>query len=85
MALRGVPDRPEPEAGTFARLRRDLTNAEGAILRILGAAPKALDKYKDAGTAGRAVLDALSRAVHEHTEAESRWLRYKRERSGSGR
>jgi hypothetical protein len=85
MAFRGVPERPDPEPGTYARLRRDLTTAEGAILRILEAAPLALDKYKDAGTAGRAVADALARAVREHTEAEGRWLRYKRERSGDGR
>ena len=78
-------DRPEPQPGTYARLRKELAAAEASIVKILDAAPRALDKYKDAGTAGRAVLDALTRAVREHTEAEGRWLRYKRERGEVGR
>jgi hypothetical protein len=70
---------PDPEPGTYARLRRDLASAEAGIVKILEASPRALDKYKDAGKAGRAVLDALTRAVGQYTEAESRWLRWKRE------
>jgi hypothetical protein len=72
-------DAPDPEPGTYARLRKDLTSAEAGIVKILEASPKALDKYQDAGKAGRAVLDALGRAVREYTEAESRWLRWRRE------
>jgi hypothetical protein len=75
----GRPSSPDPEPSTYARLRRDLTNAEAGIVKILEASPKALDKYKDAGKAGRAVLDALNRAVQEHTDAEHRWLRWRRE------
>ena len=82
MAMRGAPDRPDPEPGAYIRLRGEVTKAESAIIRILETAPRAIDKYKDAGTAGRAVVDALGRAVREHAEAESRWLRYKRERQG---
>ena len=78
MARPGTPA-PDPEPGTYARLRRDLATTEAAVVRILEAAPRSLDKYKDAGTAGRAVLDALGRAVREHTEAEGRWLRWRRE------
>ena len=73
------PSRPSPEPGTYARLRRDLATAEAGIVKILEAGPKALDKYKDAGRAGRAVRDALNRALQEHTEAEHRWLQWRRE------
>jgi hypothetical protein len=83
MAFRGPPPR-DPEPGTFARLRRDLATAEAAILRILDAAPHATTKYKDAGSAARAVLTALGAAVRDYTEAESRWLRWRREH-GDGR
>jgi hypothetical protein len=83
VAFKAVPP-PDPEPGTYARLRKDLQVAEAAVVKILEASPKALDKYKDAGRAGRAVLDALTRAVREHAEAESRWLRWKREHTQGG-
>ena len=58
----------------------DLDEASAAILKILDAAPRATTKYKDVGTAGRAVLKALSAAVRDYTEAESAWLRWEREK-----
>lgn len=84
MALRGVP-RPEPEPGTYLRLRQDLERAETGVRTILEKAPRALQKYDEVGRAGRAVLDALTRAVREHAEAEARWLRYKKERGDATR
>jgi hypothetical protein len=75
-------DVPEPEPGTYARLRQDLATAEAGVLKILEAAPRALYKYGDAGAAGRAVRDALERAVRQYSDGESRWVRYKRERQG---
>jgi hypothetical protein len=79
------PSSPEPEGGTYASLRRELATAEATLLKILEAAPKATTKYPDAARAGRAVLDALARALREHAEAESRWLRWKREHSERAR
>jgi hypothetical protein len=85
MAFRGVTPPPDPEPGTYARLRKELAVAEAAVVKILEAAPKATTKYPDAARAGRAVLDALSRALRDHADAENKWLRWKREHTPGGR
>ena len=56
-----------------------------AVVKILEAAPQATIKYKDIGRAGHAVLKALTHALRDHSEAESRWLRWRREHSHGGR
>ena len=52
---------------------------------LLEAAPQATIKYKDIGRAGHAVLKALSHALRDHSEAESRWLRWRREHTHGDR
>lgn len=76
--------RPEPEPNSYARLRRELEQTEDSLVKILQAAPRATTKYPSVGRAGRAVLDALTRALRDHADAESRWLQWRREH-GEGR
>ena len=65
---------------TAERLKRDLERTEAEVRQVLRDAPKALTAPEGLRLAGHRVLRELRHALSEYSEADNKWLRWRRER-----